>query len=286
MRPPRLRNRTPLRPMPLAGWSRCATGISSIAAGLIHISAAADHQNLPVMMSGFLVVAGTAGRASACGCCSGAGLDKLPADRRPSALMLGSVGMWLMSRTAGSRSCPAATWSRSGSRTRSRCCSRSPPSRGCSLLMSPRARPRCASPRPAWAPRASAFLAAGAFTLFVPALMLGGGGHHCAGQAGHPHARRRALPRRRGGRGPDAHGRRGSGDSHGGASGASDDTRMRQGRERRRDVGARRRRTLTRGKRRRQRTARAGRRRAAVGRSPRRLGWFGHGTFRGRPRWL
>ena len=35
----------------------CATGLFSIAAGVIHVSAAADHQNLPVMMVGFIVVA-------------------------------------------------------------------------------------------------------------------------------------------------------------------------------------------------------------------------------------
>ena len=35
----------------------CATGLFSIAAGVIHVSAAADHENLPVMMVGFIVVA-------------------------------------------------------------------------------------------------------------------------------------------------------------------------------------------------------------------------------------
>ena len=34
-----------------------ATGIASIAAGIIHISAAADHANLPVMSAGFMLVA-------------------------------------------------------------------------------------------------------------------------------------------------------------------------------------------------------------------------------------
>ncbi len=34
-----------------------ATAVFAIAAGVVHISAAADHENLPVMLAGFLVVA-------------------------------------------------------------------------------------------------------------------------------------------------------------------------------------------------------------------------------------
>lgn len=76
----------------------CATAIASICAGVIHISAAADHENLPVMMAGFLIVATLQ-----------VGLGGLLIWRRPNALLIGaalammlaSLGLWLLSRTSG-----------------------------------------------------------------------------------------------------------------------------------------------------------------------------------------
>ena len=74
------------------------TAVLAIAAGVIHLSAAGDHIGLPVMLAGFLVV-GTLQVA----------LGGLLMTRRPSrwvvlsgiALTLGSVGLWLLSRTEG-----------------------------------------------------------------------------------------------------------------------------------------------------------------------------------------
>jgi hypothetical protein len=76
----------------------CATGLLLIGAGVIHVSAAADHTNLPVMMVGFLVVA-----------CLQVGLGGLLIARRPGRLLIAagvamtaaSIGLWLMSRTVG-----------------------------------------------------------------------------------------------------------------------------------------------------------------------------------------
>lgn len=74
------------------------TAILSIAAGVIHLSAAGDHRSLPVMLAGFLVV-GTLQ----------VGLGALLWRSRPARLviaaavllMLGSVAIWLVSRTSG-----------------------------------------------------------------------------------------------------------------------------------------------------------------------------------------
>jgi len=75
-----------------------ATAVFSLGAAVIHLSAAADHDNLPVMMGGFIVVAVLQ-----------AALGAALLLRRPSrllclgaiALMLGSLQVWLISRTAG-----------------------------------------------------------------------------------------------------------------------------------------------------------------------------------------
>jgi hypothetical protein len=72
--------------------------ILSIAAGVIHISAAGDHTDLPVMFAGFLLVAALQ-----------IALGALLLRRLPSrlivaaavAMMLSSIGLWLLSRTAG-----------------------------------------------------------------------------------------------------------------------------------------------------------------------------------------
>jgi hypothetical protein len=72
--------------------------VLSIAAGVIHISAAGDHTSLPVMFVGFMIVATLQ-----------VGLGGLLLWRRPSklliagalALMVSSLGMWMLSRTAG-----------------------------------------------------------------------------------------------------------------------------------------------------------------------------------------
>jgi hypothetical protein len=72
--------------------------VLSIAAGVIHISAAGDHTSLPVMFAGFMVIAVLQ-----------IALGALLLSRPPSRLViwgaivmtLGSIGLWLLSRTAG-----------------------------------------------------------------------------------------------------------------------------------------------------------------------------------------
>ena len=72
--------------------------ILSIAAGVIHISAAGDHTDLPVMFAGFLLVA-------VLQIALGALLLRRPPSRLiiagAVAMMLSSIGLWVLSRTAG-----------------------------------------------------------------------------------------------------------------------------------------------------------------------------------------
>ena len=72
--------------------------ILSFGAGVIHISAAGDHTDLPVMFAGFLVVA-------ALQIALGALLLRRPPSRLiiagAVAMTLSSIGLWLLSRTAG-----------------------------------------------------------------------------------------------------------------------------------------------------------------------------------------
>jgi hypothetical protein len=72
--------------------------ILSIAAGVIHISAAGDHTDLPVMFAGFLLVAALQIALGA------VLLRRLPSRlivAAAVAMMLSSIGLWLLSRTAG-----------------------------------------------------------------------------------------------------------------------------------------------------------------------------------------
>jgi len=162
----------------------CATGLFSIAAGVIHVSAAADHQNLPVMMIGFISVA-----------ILQVALGGLLIWRRPHkllliaalGLMLGSVGMWLISRTSGLPFLPGGHMEPIGFKDSVTVLFELATVPGLLLLMSPDlGGVRLPSAR--LGTQGLAFLAAFIFTLFVPALMLDGGAHHAAGQAGHPHA--------------------------------------------------------------------------------------------------
>ena len=230
----------------------------SIAAGVIHVSAAADHQNLPVMMVGFLVVAVLQ-----------VGLGGLLIWRRPDkllliaalGLMLGSVGMWLMSRTSGLPFLPGGHMEPIGFKDSVTVLFEIATVPGLLLLMSPDlGGVRLPSAR--LGTQGLAFLSAGAFLLFVPALMLDGGSHHAAGQAGHPHAGG-------GGRSPwrvaRAEGQTltadADGHSHGGAGADHHGTARARAAPRRRATATR---ALPRGQRRRQR-------RSSRRRTPRRL---------------
>ena len=162
----------------------CVTGVLSTGAGVIHVSAAADHQNLPVMMVGFIVVAALQ-----------VGLGGLLIWRRPHqllllaalGLMLGSVGVWLVSRTSGLPFLPGGHMDPIGFKDSVTVLFELATVPGLLLLMSPDlGGVRLPSAR--LGSQALAFISAFAFTLFVPALILGGGAHHAAGQAGHPDA--------------------------------------------------------------------------------------------------
>ncbi len=152
-----------------------AAGVAvlSLGAGIIHLSAAADHQNLPVMMVGFTVVA-----------LAQMGLAALLLLRGPSGglivgglmLMLGSVGMWLVSRTIGLPFLPGGHMEPIGFKD------------GVTVLFQLAAVPGLLAlgsssvgniSLPAHLGRqALSGLAAGVALMFVPALLLGGGEHH------------------------------------------------------------------------------------------------------------
>jgi hypothetical protein len=171
----------------LEGGARVASvtaGTLLIGAGLLHISAAGDHTNLPVIMVGFLVVAAAQ-----------AGLGGLLLFRRPGlllvaggvALTLGALGAWLMSRTAGLPLLPGGHMEPIGFKD------------GVTVLFEAVTVPALALlasaeldavrlPSPRLGSQAVALLGAGMFALFVPAFTLGGGEHHSAGEmAGHAH---------------------------------------------------------------------------------------------------
>ena len=102
-------------------------------------------------------------------------------------LMLGSVGMWLMSRTSGLPFLPGGHMEPIGFKDSVTVLFELATVPGLLLLMSPDlGAVRLPSAR--LGSQGLALLSVGAFMLFVPALMLDGGSHHAAGQAGHPHA--------------------------------------------------------------------------------------------------
>jgi hypothetical protein len=171
----------------LDGGARLVSALGGtllIAAALLHVSAAGDHTNLPVMLTGFLVVATLQ-----------AALGGLLLLRRPGrlvlagglALTLGSLAVWLVSRTAGLPFLPGGHMEPIGFKD------------GVTVLFEVATVPVLAIlwsaeldsvrlPSPRLGTQAVAVLGSGVFALFVPALVLGGGEHHSAGElAGHMH---------------------------------------------------------------------------------------------------
>jgi len=148
--------------------------VLSIGAGVIHVSAAGDHTNLPVMLVGFLVVAAVQ-----------IAFGGLLLWRRPStlllaggiALMLGSVGVWLLSRTAGLPFLEDGHVEPVGLKD------------GVTVLFEVASIPaqllllsseldRVRLPSPRLASQSFSFVGAACFALLIPAMLLGGGGHH------------------------------------------------------------------------------------------------------------
>lgn len=150
------------------------TAILSIGAAFVHLSAAADHDNLPAMMAGFSAVAVLQ-----------AGLGALLLWRRPSApvliaaiaLMLGSVGAWVMSRTVGLPLLPGGHMEPIGFKDGITVLFELGAVPGLLALMSRELR-GVALPSPRLATQALGFVGAATFALSIPAFLLDGGAHH------------------------------------------------------------------------------------------------------------
>jgi hypothetical protein len=157
----------------------CATAIASIAAGFIHISAAADHENLPVMMVGFLVVAALQ-----------VALGGLLIWRRPGplliaaalALMISSVGLWLVSRTAGLPLLRGGHMEPIGFKDGITVLFEMAALPGLVLLLS-RNVSSVTLPSARLGTRTLGVLGAATFALMIPAFIAGGGEHHSHGEA-------------------------------------------------------------------------------------------------------
>ncbi len=165
----------------------CAVALLFFAAGIIHLSAASDHGNLPFMMVGFIVVA-----------LAQMGLAALLFLRGPSVgllavglvLTLASVAVWLLSRTIGLPFLEGGHMEPIGFKDGVTVLFELATLPGLFALFSPFVRDISL---PAQVGRqALTGLAAGIALMFVPALLLGGGGHHsqdelAALSAGHEH---------------------------------------------------------------------------------------------------
>jgi hypothetical protein len=168
--------RDPSDPVRLVGT---VAAILSVAAGVIHFSAAGDHTNLPVMFVGFIVVATLQ-----------VALGGLLVWRRPSklliaaalALMLGSIGAWLLSRTAGLPFLEDGHTEPIGFKDGVTVLFELASVPVLRLLLS-RDLARVSLPSPKLASQTVTALGAACFALMIPALLLGGGEHHSHEQA-------------------------------------------------------------------------------------------------------
>jgi hypothetical protein len=213
------------------------TAICSFAAGTIHVSAAADHTNLPVMMAGFLVVATLQ-----------VAFGALLLWRRPNrlillgafAMMASSIGLWAVSRTAGLPFLPGGHMEPVGFKDGITVVLELATLPGILLLMS-RELQSLLLPSQRLGTQTVSTVGMFAFILMVPALMLGGGEHHshdemvAAGKHSHGHddgTQTASTGHRHGdpGRGSAAHGHRnGSSDAHRAGSGHASSASTRKG---------------------------------------------------------
>ena len=168
--------RDPSDPVRLVGT---VAAVLSVGAGVIHFSAAGDHTGLPVMFAGFMVVATLQ-----------VALGALLLARRPSrpllaaalALMVGSIGVWLLSRTAGLPFLEDGHQEPIGFKDGVTVLFELGSIPALLLLLSSEL-DRVSLPSPRLAGQTLATLGAGCFALLTPALLLGGGGHHSHEQA-------------------------------------------------------------------------------------------------------
>lgn len=186
------------------------TAVFFLGAAALHVSAAADHTNLPIMMVGFL------GVAAAQAAFGGLLLWIRPARLALAAalaLTLGVLGTWFLSRTAGLPFLPGGHMEPIGFKDGVTVVFELGSLPGLLLLWSGELS-RLILPSPRIGSSAVVGASVAAFVLFVPALVLGGGGHHSAGQVaamrGHAHAegadhRRGSAGRGLASLGPHAH---------------------------------------------------------------------------------
>ena len=153
--------------------------VLSIGAGVIHISAAGDHTDLPVMFVGFMVVA-------ALQIALGALLFSRPPSRLVIAgallMMLSSIGLWVLSRTSGLPFVPGGHIEPVGFKdgvTKLFEIGSIPPL----LLLASRDLARVTLPSPRLASNTLSMLGLGCLALLAPALLLGGGHVHSHAQA-------------------------------------------------------------------------------------------------------
>ena len=152
--------------------------VLSIGAGVIHVSAAGDHTNLPVMLAGFVVVATLQ-----------VALGALLLTRAPSrpliaaglALMVGSIGVWVVSRTAGLPFLEDGHTEPVGFKDGITVLFEAASIPALLLLLSPDLARASVPPR--FASQTLAALGVACFALLPPALLLDGGGHHSHEQA-------------------------------------------------------------------------------------------------------
>lgn len=149
-----------------------------VAAGILHLSAAADHRHLPFMMAGFVVVAlvqiGTGALLFLRGPSRGLLLLGL-------LLMVGSVGIWLWSRTLGLPFLPGGHMEPIGFKDGVTVLFELAAVPGLLAIGSP-ALGAVSLPSAQLGRQALTGLAGGIILMFVPALVLGGGGHHSMDQ--------------------------------------------------------------------------------------------------------
>jgi len=148
--------------------------VLSIGAGVIHVSAAGDHTSLPVMFAGFIVVATL---QVGLGALLLRGPPSRPLVAAGLALMLGSVGVWLVSRTAGLPFLEDGHTEPVGFKDGVTVLFELASLPALLLLLSPDLA-RVSPPSPRLRSQTLAVLGVACFALLPPALLLGGGEHH------------------------------------------------------------------------------------------------------------
>lgn len=152
--------------------------VLSIGAGVLHVSAAGDHTQLPVMFAGFMLVA-------ILQIALGVLLLRRPLSRvlfaGAVAMMLSSIGLWVLSRTAGLPFIEGGHLEPIGFKDGVTKLFELASIPALLLLLSPDLSRVSVPPR--FGSHALAIMGAGCFALMTPALLLGGGEQHSHAEA-------------------------------------------------------------------------------------------------------